>query len=90
MTGAEHTIRVDGPTAERLSRRADELGLSVAELVALLAADDAVPARVATDQLAELDRRRQRALAPGGTVSHRDAVAWLETWGEASYEPQAD
>ena len=77
-------IEVDETTAIVLERRAADRGLSVADLLAELAAED--PA-VGEEDIAELDRRWAEAQLPGGTVPHEEVVDWLKTWGTPAYKP---
>src|SRR6266545_2223931 len=53
------TIEIDDDTATALKQRAEERGVSVAALVAELAALEASPAEADRDDIAELDRRWQ-------------------------------
>lgn len=77
-------IEVDEGTAVVLERRAADRGLSVADLLAELAAE---PVDVSEEELAELDRIAAAADEPGGKVPHEEVVRWLETWGTPSYKP---
>jgi predicted transcriptional regulator len=77
-------IEVDETTAIVLERRAADRGLSIADLLAELAAEG--PA-VTEEAIAELDRRWAEAQLPGGTVAHEEVVDWLKTWGTPAYKP---
>lgn len=77
-------IEVDEGTASALERQAADRGVSVADLVAELAAE---PIPLSENELAELDRLAFEADRPGGTVPHRDVARWLETWGTPDYKP---
>jgi predicted transcriptional regulator len=77
-------IEVDEATALVLERRAADRGLSVADLLAELAAED--PA-ASEEDIAELDRRWADAQRAGGTVPHDEVVDWLKTWGTPAYRP---
>jgi hypothetical protein len=82
MDGKLRTIEVDAATAKVLETRAAERGVSVAELVADLAASDAharpeerETLRPADEgELAELDRRWAAVQAGASTVSHEEVV----------------
>ena len=88
MASNSHMIEVDEATATLLRDRAAERGLSVAELVAGLAALTEAPADISPEELAELDR--QMAAIDAGeeaTFPHEEVARWLETWGTPDYRP---
>ncbi len=78
-------IEVDEQTANVLRARAAELGVTVSELVAELAALEAEPVRVDADSIAELDRRWKKVEGGERTVSHERVVRWLRTWGTPGF-----
>ncbi len=86
MAGRQTTITVDQDTARALQQRAADRGVSVAELVAMLATSESTPASVSGDGIAELNRRWQQAQS-GEAVAHAEVVEWLETWGSGEYAP---
>lgn len=81
------TIEVDAATATALKARAAECGISVAELLAEIAADTAGPVVLSSDELAELDRRSASVKAGEATVPHDEVARWLETWGTPAFKP---
>lgn len=91
MIGYPHhmaTVRVDidQHTAAVLEARAAELGVTVPELIAELAALDGSAREASADEIAELDARA--AKATGETrVSQDHVVQWLRTWGTPEYRP---
>jgi hypothetical protein len=80
-------IEVDERTADVLRSRAAELGVTVPELVAELATLESEPITVASDEIAELDRRWKKIEAGGRTVPQERVVQWLRTWGTSGYRP---
>ena len=92
------SIEVDVKTAKRLDTMAAELGLSVAELVAELAGEAALPKSLETlrkrgqgpwapSVLAE-DARRTAALERTGKgVPWNEVRDWLRSWGTADERP---
>jgi hypothetical protein len=80
-----HTIEVDEATAEALRTRAAELGVSISDLVAELAALDKEPVAPESGDIAELDRRWKTIEAGQATVSNAAVVRWLRTWGTAAF-----
>jgi predicted transcriptional regulator len=88
--GANVTIEVDERTADALKTRAAELGVTVSELVAELAALDTEPIVVESDEIAELDRRWTKIEAGQSTVPHTRVVRWLRTWGTPRFRPWQD
>ena len=64
-TSTDVTIEVDGRTANVLQARAAELGVTVSELIAELAALDSDPVVAESDDIAELDRRWNNVDVPG-------------------------
>jgi predicted transcriptional regulator len=77
---ANVSIEVDKRTAEVLQSRAAELGMTVPQLIAELAALDGAPREADAEEIAELDRRFAKA-AQGSRVPHDRVVQWLRTWG---------
>jgi predicted transcriptional regulator len=88
--GASVKIEVDERTADALKTRATELGVTVSELVAELAALDTDPVVVESDEIAELDRRWKKIKAGESTVPHERVVRWLRTWGTLRFRPWQD
>jgi len=84
------TIEVNAHTADVLQARAAELGVTVSELVAELAALDSDPIVVESDEIAELDRRWKKIEAGQATVPHERVVRWLRTWGTPRFRPWQD
>ncbi len=80
-------IEVDERTAAVLRKRADDLGMTVSELVAQLVAIESEPIPVEPDDIAELDRRWAKVEAGGGTVPQKRVVDWLRTWGTHRFRP---
>jgi predicted transcriptional regulator len=74
------SIEVDKDTADVLQTRADELGVTVPQLIAELAALDSNSRDASAEEIAELDRRYARA-SEGARVPHERVVQWLRTWG---------
>ncbi len=83
---AKVSIEVDRHTADVLETRAAELGVTVPQLIAELAALDGAPREAEADEIAELDRRSARA-AEGSRVPHERVVQWLRTWGTPGFRP---
>jgi predicted transcriptional regulator len=83
-------IEVDEQTADVLHDRAAELGLTVSELVAELAALDSDPIVVESEEIAELDRRWKKIGAGQATVPHERVVRWLRTWGTPRFRQWQD
>lgn len=79
------SIEVDKQTADVLQTRADELGVTVPQLIAELAALDSAPREPDADEIAELDRRYARA-TDGARVPHERVVQWLRTWGTPRFQ----
>lgn len=79
-------IEVDKHTADRLQRRATELGVTVPQLIAELAALDGASREADATEVAELDRRRARATGDS-RVPHDRVVRWLRTWGTPGFRP---
>jgi predicted transcriptional regulator len=84
------TIEVDEQTADALQARAAELGVTVSELIAELAALESDSIVVDSDEIAELDRRWKRIEASQSTVPHERVVRWLRTWGTPRFRPWQD
>ena len=87
MTTKPRMIEVDEATAAVLEARAAELGVSLSQLVAELAAGEPVPKADFSDQLQELERRWELVEQGGETVPNETVVRWLETWGAAGFRP---
>jgi len=79
-------IEIDKHTADALQARAAELGMTVPQLIAELAALDGVPREADDDEVAELDRRFARA-TEGSRAPHARVVRWLRTWGTREFRP---
>ena len=77
----------DEATAAALKRRAEQRGVSVSDLVASYLDEDATPARVADQQIEELDRRWRSVQDGAPTVKNESVVRWLNTWGTPAYAP---
>ena len=84
---AKVKIEVDERTADVLRARATELGMTVSELVAELAALETEATAVAPDEIAELDRRWKKIEEGEATVPQERVVRWLRTWGTPGYRP---
>lgn len=82
------TVRVDidQHTADVLEERAAELGVTVPQLFAELAALDGSAREASADEIAELDARASRA-TPVKRVPQEHVVQWLRTWGTREYRP---
>jgi predicted transcriptional regulator len=80
------SIEVDKRTAEVLESRAPELGVTVPQLIAELAALDSAPRESDPEEIAELDRRYAKA-SGGSRVPHDRVVQWLRTWGTSRFRP---
>ncbi len=83
---ANVTIEIDGHTADALRVRAAELGLTVPQLIAELAALDGALRTTEPGEVAELDRRSEAAVEDS-RVPHDDVVRWLRTWGTPGFRP---
>jgi hypothetical protein len=84
--GATVNVEIDKRTADALQARADELGVTVRQLIAELAALDGTPRDPAPGELEELDRRAARAAAES-PVPHDRVVDWLRTWSTETFRP---
>ena len=84
--GANVSIDIDQHTADVLEVRAAELGVTVPQLIAELAALDSTPRDADAEEIAELDRRAVTA-PPGSRVPQERVVQWLRTWGTSSFRP---
>ncbi len=73
-------------TADVLEVRAAELGVTVPQLIAELAALDSTPRAADADEIAELDRRAATN-TPGSRVPQARVVQWLRTWGTPGFRP---
>lgn len=78
------SLEVDRHTADVLQNRAAELGVTVSQLIAELAALDGAAREAKADEIAELDRRSART-ADGQRVPHDRVVQWLRTWGTPGF-----
>lgn len=78
------SIEVDHLTADALSRRAAERGISVPELVADLVLLDTVT--VADADIEELDRRWRAFEAQETVADSADVVRWLQSWGKPDFK----
>ncbi len=87
--GANVSIDIDQHTAAVLEVRASELGVTVPQLIAELAALDSTPRDADAEEIAELDRRAATA-TPGSRVPQDRVVQWLRTWGASSFRPWQD
>ena len=85
--GTNVKIEVDERTADVLKARADELGVTVSQLVAELATLERDSVVVDDAEIAELDRRWQKVEAGQPTVPHERVVRWLRTWGMSRFRP---
>ena len=83
---ASVSIDIDQHTANVLEVRAAELGVTVPQLIAELAALDSTPRDADASEIAELDRRAAAA-APGLRVPQERVVQWLRTWGTSEFRP---
>jgi len=86
MSPKTHTIEVDEATADALKARADERGVTVAQLLADIAAESG-SVTVDPEEIAELDRRWAAIQAGEPTVPHDEVIRWLETWGTPAFRP---
>ena len=77
---------MDETTTKALEARGSERGLSISELIAEMTATHA-EAKIAAEELSELDRRWAAIEAGEGTVAHDVVTRWLETWGTPSFGP---
>ena len=87
MTSKTETIVLDGATAAALKERANELGMTVPDLVASYLDEDRMPADADADQIAELDRRWKAIQDGAPTAKHDAVVRWLDTWGTPAFKP---
>lgn len=83
-------IEIDERTADVLHARAAELGVTVSQLIAELAALDGEPVTAEAADIAELDRRWKKIEAGQPTVPHDRVVRWLRTWGTPRFRPWQD
>ena len=84
--GANVSIDIDQHTADVLEVRAAELGVTLPQLIAELAALDSTPRDADAEEIAELDRRAVIATL-GSRVPQERVVQWLRTWGTSSFRP---
>ena len=77
---------MDKQTADVLQTRAAELGITVPQLIAELAALDSDPREAEAEEIADLDRRLAKA-TQGARVPHERVVRWLRTWGTPRFRP---
>ena len=82
-------IEVDKATADRLKQRAAELGISIEEFLAAVAAETEL-VKVDPGEIAELERRWAKVDAGARTVPNEEVVRWLETWGTPGFVPWRD
>ena len=82
-------IEVDKATADRLRQRAAELGISIEEFLAAVAAETGL-VEVDPGEIAELERRWAKVDAGARTVRNEEVVRWLETWGTPGFVPWRD
>jgi len=75
------TIEITGDAADLLQARAAELGISVAELVAALAA-------TAVSGQAEANGADPPAAAEPTAARWRDVKAWIDSWGKPDELPR--
>jgi hypothetical protein len=95
MNARLRTIEVDAASAETLERRAEALGVSVAEVVAGLLADEPALEAARRDRtgpwapevLAEDAGRLAAFLADRRGAPASEVVEWLESWGTADELP---
>ena len=80
------SIVIDKETADALQTRAAELGVTVPQLIAELAALDSAPRDADAEEIDELDRRFART-TEGAAVPHERVVQWLRTWGTPQFRP---
>jgi len=80
------SIEIDKDTADMLQARATDLGVTVSQLIAELAALDGATRAADADEVAELDRRFART-TEGSRVPHERVVRWLRTWGTREFRP---
>jgi hypothetical protein len=85
VMGTNVKIEVDETTADVLQARAAELGVTVSELIAELAALDRDPVVVESDEIVELDRRWKKVEDGAPTIPHDRVVRWLRTWGTPGF-----
>ena len=83
-------IEVDDHTADVLRARAAELGVTVQELVAELAALDSDPVVAEPNEVEELDRRWAKVEGGAPTIPQERVVRWLRTWGTQRFRPWRD
>ena len=84
--GTQVSIEVDQATADGLTARAAELGVTVPELLAELVAFDGDARMADAAEIAELDRR-VAAATEDARVPHTHVVEWLRTWGTERFRP---
>ena len=89
VMAANVSIDIDRHTADVLQARAAELGVTVPQLIAELAALDSTSRDADADEVAELDRRAAAA-TPGSRVPQERVVQWLRTWGTPGFRPWQD
>jgi predicted transcriptional regulator len=81
------TIEVDAATADALTVRAAERGVSVSELVAELVTFADIQPTVDSQEIADHDRQWAAIESGEPTVPHDQVVRWLETWGTPAFRP---
>lgn len=77
-------IEVDKDTADTLQSRATELGVTIPQLIAELAALDGGSREADLIEVAELDRR-YAGTTGNLRVPHDRVVQWLRTWGTPGF-----
>lgn len=82
--GASVSIEIDTHTANVLKVRAAELGITVPQLIAELAALESEARNAEAAEVAELDRRYYRT-TESAPVPHDRVVGWLRTWGTTRF-----
>lgn len=99
MNQKMRTIEVDSATAALLESRAEELGKSVADIVADLVKDDELPSGLAEMKrngqgpwspgaLAEDARRYEEFERTGVGVPWEEVEAWVKSWGSPNELPR--
>ena len=82
---AKRTIEIDADVATLIEKKADEAGLTPAQLVSSLVLADAAEATEAPSS--ELQRRWAAIESGEATVPHDEVERWLRTWGTAGFKP---
>src|ERR1700761_7641541 len=79
-TAQRHTIAIEAETAALLAARAAALGISVAELLAALAADTTSPSSPLGNANAPRDG--------GHAARWREVKDWIDSWGKPGERPR--